>query len=68
MELSQRSLQLEPESAAYWDTLAEIYYRLNRFQDAKAANDKARSYTKNGDFKLIDERAEKIEANLTERQ
>jgi tetratricopeptide (TPR) repeat protein len=68
LDLSKRSLQLEPENDYYWDTLAEIYYRLNRFQDAKAANDKARSYNKDGNFKFVDERAEKIEANLKERR
>lgn len=66
LKLSKRSLQLEPEEANYWDTLAEIYFRLNRFEEAKTANENARRYTKDGDFKLIDERAAKIEAKLRE--
>ncbi len=66
LKLSQRSLKLEPEESMYWDTLAEIYFRLDRFEEAKTANDNARRFMKDGDYKLIDERAAKIEAKLPE--
>jgi tetratricopeptide (TPR) repeat protein len=66
--LSQRGLQLKPQEPYFWGTLAEVYYRLARFLDAKTANDKVRSYARDEELiKTIEERAQKIEAKLKER-
>jgi tetratricopeptide (TPR) repeat protein len=35
VELANRALELDPGSAAYWDTLAELYIRLGRFDKAR---------------------------------
>jgi tetratricopeptide (TPR) repeat protein len=65
--LSQRSLKLKPQEPYYWDSLAEIYYRLARFTEAKNANDEARKYAKDKNvIKSIEERTQKIEKKLKE--
>ncbi len=63
--LSNRSLELDPENAHYLDTLAEIYFRLGRFDEAKVANDQARVNAADEELiESIEERAQRIEAAL----
>ncbi|MFQ5825226.1 MAG: tetratricopeptide repeat protein [bacterium] len=67
LELSKRSLQINKKNPYYWDTLAEIYYRLGHFSDAKTANDSARTYASGKNLiKSIEERAQKIEIKSKE--
>jgi tetratricopeptide (TPR) repeat protein len=62
LALSKRSLQLKPEEATYWDTLAEIYLRLGQLSEAKAANDKALIHARDQSvIQSVEERAQKIE-------
>ncbi len=65
LTLSQRSLQVKPQEPHYWDTLAEIHFRMGRFSEAQTANENARRYAQDENvLKSIEERANKIEVAL----
>ncbi|MBN1352138.1 tetratricopeptide repeat protein, partial [candidate division KSB1 bacterium] len=68
LRLSKQSLQYRSTEPNYWDTLAEIYYRLARYHDAKASNEKARTYASDESLlKSIAERGQKIAMKLKEK-
>ena len=67
---SWQSLGLQPTNPRFLDTLAEIYFRLGRLNEAVEANELARLGAGN-DAELLEsiqERAERISANALDDQ
>ena len=54
IEMAEKAVELEPEAAAIWDTLAWLYYAAGYHQKAVAAMEKAVAFNPGYDKRLTE--------------